>query len=48
MKRLTIMIASLLFTLAIAQAQENATSMDALLEQIQRGQARDSAEARQR
>jgi biopolymer transport protein ExbB len=42
------MIASLLFTLAIAQAQENATSMDALLEQIQRGQARDSAEARQR
>jgi len=48
MKRLTIIIASLLFTLAIAQAQESATSMDALLEQIQRGQARDSAEARQR
>ena len=48
MKRLTITIASLLFVLGMAQAQENASSMDALLQQIERGQARDSAEARQR
>ena len=48
MKRLTIIIAGLLLVLGIAQAQENATSMDALLEQIERGQARDSQEARQR
>ena len=48
MKRLTITIASLLFVLGMAQAQEDASSMDALLQQIERGQARDSAEARQR
>ena len=48
MKRLTIIIASLLFMVGVAQAQQDATSMDALLEQIQRGQSRDSEEARQR
>ena len=45
MKRITIMIASLLLIVGIAQAQEDATSMDALLQQIQQGQARDSTEA---
>ena len=48
MKRITIMIASFLLIVGIAQAQEDATSMDALLQQIQQGQARDSTEARQR
>ncbi len=48
MKRLTIIIGSLLLLLGAAQAQENANSMDALLQQIERGQARDSQEARQR
>jgi biopolymer transport protein ExbB len=48
MKRLTIIIAGLLFMTGVAQAQESASTMDALLEQIERGQARDSAEARQR
>ncbi len=48
MKRITIIIASLLFIVGIAQAQEDATSMDALLKQIEQGQARDSREARQR
>jgi len=42
------MIASLLFMVGVAQTQEDATSMDALLEQIKQGQARDSLEARQR
>ena len=48
MKRITIMIVSLLLIVGVAQAQEDATSMDALLELIQQGQARDSTEARQR
>jgi biopolymer transport protein ExbB len=48
MKRITIIILSLLLFLGVAQAQEGATSMDALLQQIERGQARDSQEARQR
>ena len=48
MKRITIMIASLLLIVGVAQGQDNATSMDALLEMIQQGQTRDSAEARQR
>jgi len=48
MKRLTIIIASLLFVTGIAQAQEDASSMDALLDQIERGQARDSQEAQER
>jgi biopolymer transport protein ExbB len=34
--------------MGVAQAQEDASSMDELLQQIERGQARDSAEARQR
>jgi len=42
------MIASLLFMVGVAQTQEDATTMDALLEQIKQGQARDSLEARQR
>lgn len=48
MKRITIMIASVLVAMGAAQAQDSASSMDSLLEQIQRGQARDSAEAQQR
>jgi len=48
MKRITIIIASILFAMGAAQAQDDASSMDELLEQIQRGQARDSAEAQQR
>jgi len=48
MKRITIIIASILLTVGAAQAQENANSMDELLNQIQQGQARDSQEARQR
>ncbi len=49
MRRLTIMIASLFLMGGMVQAQEeDATSMDALLKQIERGQARDSVEARQR
>ncbi len=48
MRRLTIIIASLFLMVGVAQAQEDATSMDALLQLIQQGQARDSTEARQR
>ena len=48
MKRITIIIGSLLLLSGAAQAQENANSMDALLQQIERGQSRDSQEARQR
>jgi len=48
MKRIAIIIASVLVTVGAAQAQDNASTMDSLLEQIQRGQARDSAEAQQR
>ena len=48
MKRLTITIASLVLCMGVVQAQEDASSMDELLQQIERGQARDSAEARQR
>ena len=49
MKQLAIMITSLLLMVGVAQGQsEDATSMDALLDLIQRGQARDSQEARQR
>jgi biopolymer transport protein ExbB len=48
MKRLTIIIASLLLTTGVAQSQEDASSMDELLQQIEQGQARDSREARQR
>ncbi len=48
MKRLAIVISACLVTFGAAQAQEDATTMDALLEQIKQGQARDSEEARQR
>ena len=48
MKRIIIIIASVFVALGAAQAQEDASSMEDLLEQIQRGQARDSAEAQQR
>ncbi|RLA30935.1 MAG: energy transducer TonB [Gammaproteobacteria bacterium] len=48
MKRLTIIIASILICGGAAQAQDDASSMDELLQQIERGQARDNQEARQR
>jgi len=48
MKRITIIFASLLMLVGVAQGQETATTMDALLNQIEQGQARDSQEARQR
>jgi len=48
MKRIAIFVASALVTMGAVQAQEDASSMDALLEQIGQGQARDSQEARQR
>ena len=48
MKRIIIIIASVFVALGAAQAQEDASTMEALLEQIQRGQARDSVEAQQR
>ena len=43
MKRITITIASLLLCTGVAMAQEGASTMDELLQQIERGQARDSA-----
>ncbi|HSM32356.1 MAG TPA: MotA/TolQ/ExbB proton channel family protein [Woeseiaceae bacterium] len=50
MKRLTTIIAAglLVFGVGSAQAQDDARSMQQLLELIQQGQARDSQEARQR
>lgn len=48
MKIITIILSGFLLCAGAAQAQENASSMDELLEQIRRGQARDSAEARER
>ena len=48
MKRIVIFIASALVTMGIVQAQEDAATMDELLQQIERGQARDSQEARER
>jgi biopolymer transport protein ExbB len=50
MKRLTIIIATIFVCVGAAQAQESApaSSMGELLEQIERGQARDNQEARQR
>lgn len=48
MKRITIIISSFLLCMGAAQAQEAASTMDQLLKQIQRGQARDSTEARER
>lgn len=48
MKRITIMVAASLLGFGVANAQEDASSMGELLQQIERGQARDSQEARQR
>ena len=48
MKKLAIVLAGALLTTGIAQAQEDAVSMDQLLNMIEQGQARDDAEARQR
>jgi biopolymer transport protein ExbB len=48
MKRLAIVLAGALLTTGIAQAQDDAASMDQLLNMIEQGQARDDAEARQR
>ena len=48
MKRLAIVLAGALLTTGIAQAQDDAASMDQLLNLIEQGQARDDAEARDR
>jgi biopolymer transport protein ExbB len=48
MKRLIIIAAAALCGFGTAQAQDDASSMAELLQQIERGQARDSQEARQR
>ena len=48
MKKLVIFAVSALVTMGIAQAQEDAASMNELLNQIEQGQARDSQEARER
>jgi len=48
MKKLAIFAVSALVTMGIAQAQEDAASMNELLNQIEQGQARDSQEARER
>jgi len=48
MKYISSLIASAFLVCGIAQAQEDASSMDQLLQQIERGQARDSADARER
>ncbi|MBJ89537.1 MAG: energy transducer TonB [Woeseia sp.] len=48
MKYISILIAYAFLVCGIAQAQEDASSMDQLLQQIERGQARDSADARER
>jgi biopolymer transport protein ExbB len=48
MKRIAIIIASVFVFVGVAQAQDSASTMEDLLQQIQRGQARDSSEAQQR
>ena len=48
MKKLAIVLAGALLTTGLAQAQDDAASMDQLLNMIEQGQARDDAEARQR
>lgn len=48
MKRIAIIISACLVAFGAVQAQEDATSMDQLLRQIEQGQARDSVEAKQR
>ncbi|MDH3664185.1 MAG: MotA/TolQ/ExbB proton channel family protein [Alphaproteobacteria bacterium] len=48
MKRVAIIVATGLLSFGVAQAQDQASSMADLLQQIERGQARDSQEARKR
>lgn len=48
MKRIAIIVAAGLLGIGAAQAQEDASSMSELLQQIQRGQARDSQQQQQR
>jgi biopolymer transport protein ExbB len=48
MKRIAIIVAAGLLGFGVAQAQEYAANMSELLQQIERGQARDSQEQRQR
>ena len=48
MKRISMIIVTALLSFTTVQAQELAGSMSELLQQIERGQARDSEEARQR
>jgi len=48
MKRIAIIVVGTLIAMGAAQAQEEAATMDNLLQQIKRGQARDSQEARER
>jgi len=48
MKRIVLIVAAGLLAAGAVQAQEDAASMAELLRQIEQGQARDSAEARQR
>ena len=48
MKRIAIIVATGLLSFGVAEAQDSANTMGELLQQIERGQARDSREARQR
>ena len=48
MKRISMIMATALLSFTTIEAQELAGSMSELLQQIERGQARDSEEARQR
>lgn len=48
MKHIAIIVATGLLSFGVAEAQDAANSMGELLQQIERGQARDSREARQR
>jgi biopolymer transport protein ExbB len=48
MKRIAIFMASALFAVGVAQAQDEASSMDELLNMIEQGEARDNQEARER
>lgn len=48
MKRITTIIATAFLLVGVANAQDDADSMDALLDQIRQGQSRDDAEAKQR
>ena len=48
MKRIALIVATGLLSFGVAEAQDSANTMGELLQQIERGQARDSREARQR